>query len=374
MEALQALAGDPETFLRKIWATRVHVHQGDPDILTGLLRLEDVDALLTGSGIRTPAVRLVRDGQVLPAGTYTRRATLAGEPVTGLVDARRLLAEYDAGATVVLQGLQRYWPPLTRLVRRLEHELGHPCQANAYLTPPGAQGFAVHADTHDVFVVQTHGRKVWQIEDGDGLEDLTLEPGLSVYLPTGVRHAARSQEVASLHVTLGINRLTWRSVLSVLSRRVLADASYDAPLPAGWTTDLAGLVGQLGHALTEYADRLGRADPATEVAELQRRELMRRPPVLDGGLLDRCAPDEVGATTRLRRRETSACVVVPDGDRARVLLGDRELRVPRRLEPALAFIGEAEEFAPADLPELTEADAIVLARRLVREGLLRRVR
>ena len=32
---------------------------------------------------------------------------------------------------------------LTRLVAELELELGHPCQANAYLTPPGSQGFAV---------------------------------------------------------------------------------------------------------------------------------------------------------------------------------------------------------------------------------------
>ncbi len=33
-----------------------------------------------------------------------------------------------------------------------------PLQINAYLTPPGSQGFATHYDTHDVFVLQVDGR------------------------------------------------------------------------------------------------------------------------------------------------------------------------------------------------------------------------
>ena len=104
-------------------------------------------------------------------------------------------------------------------MRALELELGHPCQANAYLTPPGAQGFARHSDTHDVFVFQTHGRKQWEVVDSDGtVRDVLLEPGLSMYLPTGTPHSARSQDVMSLHVTLGINRPTWRDLLRGLSR------------------------------------------------------------------------------------------------------------------------------------------------------------
>ena len=95
---------------------------------------------------------------MLPSSRYTRTgATLAGQPLTGLVDARKVTDLFERGATVVLQGLHRYWPPLTRLVAELELALGHPSQANAYLTPPGSQGFAVHCDSHDVFVFQTHG-------------------------------------------------------------------------------------------------------------------------------------------------------------------------------------------------------------------------
>ena len=42
---------------------------------------------------------------------------------------------------------------------------------------------------------------------------MLLEPGLSMYLPTGTPHAARAQDTASLHVTIGINQLTWRDLV-----------------------------------------------------------------------------------------------------------------------------------------------------------------
>ena len=158
---------------------------------------------------------------------------------------------FEDGATVVLQGLHRYWPPLTRLVAELELALGHPCQANAYLTPPGSQGFAVHSDTHDVFVFQTHGSKLWEVHPAPGDEgearDVLLEPGLSMYLPTGTPHAARAQDTVSLHVTIGINQITWRTLLDRAvapghgrrrgAMRTCPPATSTIPTgsPTGWT-------------------------------------------------------------------------------------------------------------------------------------------
>ena len=264
MDALSLLAGDARTFRTEVWASRVHAHRTDPSALTGLLSLEDVDRLVTGSGIRTPALRIVRDGEVLPAASYTRQATLAGQPVTGLVDGRKALSLFGDGATIVLQGLHRYWPPLAELTRSLELELGHPCQVNAYLTPPDAQGFAKHADTHDVFVFQTAGHKLWRIGPDDDELELDLVPGMSAYLPTGTLHAARSESTTSLHVTVGINRTTWRDLLSRASSTVLADAGFDEPLPAGYLAEPELLEKVLTDRLAAFRQRvaeLRRGDP-----------------------------------------------------------------------------------------------------------------
>ena len=236
MSALELLSGDAQSFLAKVWASRIHVHHTDPDALVGLLSFDDVDHLLTSTAIRTPAVRIAKDGSVLPSSAYTRHATLAGQPLTGLLDPGKVFDLFDGGATVVLQGLHRYWQPLGALVAELELALGHPCQANAYLTPPGSQGFAVHSDSHDVFVFQTHGSKVWEVHEGTEPHTIVLEPGVSMYLPTGTPHAARAQDTVSLHVTIGINQVTWKDVLD----RALADALGEAGtqhLPAGYLDD-----------------------------------------------------------------------------------------------------------------------------------------
>lgn len=380
MDALELLSGDAQTFVEKVWASHVHLHQTAPADLVGLLSFDDVDALLTSTAIRTPAVRLAKNGSVLPQSSYTRSgASLAGQPLTGLVDARKVIDLFEDGATVVLQGLHRYWPPLTRLVAELEIALGHPCQANAYLTPPGSQGFAVHHDSHDVFVFQTHGSKLWEVHpapdetDASGPREVLLEPGLSMYLPTGTPHAARAQDTVSLHVTIGINQLTWRTLLDRAVRRGLADVDADEHLPAGYLERPGVLAEGLTERLHQLAETLTAVD-AAEIAEEQTAAFLeKRTPSLRGSMLDRMQLEAVGPETRLRRRAGRPCVLRPDGDRLHLLLGDRRVSVPARITGAVEQVRSLGEFTPADLG-LDEQSSLVLCRRLLREGLLEVVR
>jgi mannose-6-phosphate isomerase-like protein (cupin superfamily) len=346
----------------------MHLHRTDPERLVGLLSLDDADHLLTSTAIRTPSIRLAQDGAVLAESAFTRGATLAGRPLSGLVDPRRALAAFADGATIVLQGLHRYWPPLTRLVAELELELGHPCQANAYLTPPGSQGFAVHSDTHDVFVFQTAGAKQWEVHGAEGPEEVLLEPGLSMYLPTGTPHAARAQESVSLHVTIGINQLSWRGLVERAVQPVLAGVADDH-LPAGYLDDPDVLTAGLADRLAELADAVRRVEAGTAVEAEVRRFLSSRPPRLPGGLHDVLAVADLTSDTRLRRRPGHPCVLLDRDDRLEVLLGDRTMTVPAWVRPALEEVRSRADLTPGDLP-LDEQSNLVLCRRLVREGLL----
>jgi lysine-specific demethylase/histidyl-hydroxylase NO66 len=368
VSSLELLSGDAQTFLEKIWASRIHVHHRDPDALVDLLSFDDVDHLLTSTAIRTPAVRIAKDGTVLPASDYTRHATLAGQTLTGLLDPDKVFALFDGGATIVLQGLHRYWKPLGALVAELELALGHPCQANAYLTPPGSQGFAVHSDSHDVFVFQTHGSKVWEVHEGSEQHTIVLEPGVSMYLPTGTPHAARAQDTVSLHVTIGINQVTWKDALS----RALADALGQGGaqhLPAGYLDDPSLLADGLADRLEALAEALRQMVPE-HVAEAEvRRFLTSRTLWQRGGLRDRMAARDLTSTTTLRRRPGHPCVIRSEGEKVRVLLGDRELVMPGHLETALSVVRDRDLLRPTDL-DLDEQSRLVLCRRLVREGLL----
>jgi lysine-specific demethylase/histidyl-hydroxylase NO66 len=368
VSALDLLSGDAQTFLAKVWASRVHLHRTDPGDLVGLLSLDDADRLLTDAAIRTPSIRMAKDGTVLPESTYTRPATIAGKQLTGLVDPRQALSLFADGATVVFQGLHRYHEPLTRLIAELELELGHPCQANAYLTPPGAQGFAVHSDSHDVFVFQTAGSKQWEVHGAEGPEEVLLEPGVALYLPTGTPHAARAQQTVSLHVTIGINQLTWRGLVERSVAPLLAEVPA-AHLPAGYLDDPALLREGLAERLEALAEAVRRVDTGSAAEAEIRRFLTSRPPRLSGGLHDVLGVDALDMTTPLRRRPGHPCVLLDHDDQVEVLLGDRSLTGPAWIRPALEEVRARGELTPADLP-LDPQSSLVLCRRLLREGLL----
>ena len=349
------------------------VHRVDPAEAAELLSIADADRLLTSSAIRTPAVRLVKDAQIIAPSRYTQSATLAGQPMTGLIDARKLLQLVEEGATAVLQGLQRYWPPITTLLAQLEVDLGHPCQANAYLTPAGSQGFAPHSDSHDVFVVQTAGSKLWQIEEDGETRELLMEPGVVLYLPTGTVHSARAQDAASLHVTIGINQFTWRQAMTRAVQGLLEEIPDDH-LPAGAIEDPTALTVGFREQLDQLVQRLQAADPQALTEQHINRFLTTRPPRLPGGLTDVLTGTKLVDTTVLRRRAGHPCVVrdLPDG-RIRMLLGDRALEMPGWVRPAAQQIAAATTFTPADLTDLDPESRLVLCRRLVREGLLEQI-
>jgi hypothetical protein len=189
-----------------------------------------------------------------------------------------------------------------------------------------------------------------------------------MYLPTGTPHAARAQETVSLHVTVGINQLTWRGLLE---RTVspLFSAVADEHLPAGYLDDPALLRDGLAARLDALAEEVRRLDAAAGAETEIRRFLTSRPPRLSGGLRDVLGVGAVEATTRLRRRPGHPCVLLDRGDQVEVLLGDRSITVPARIRPALEAVRARGELTPADLP-LDAQSSLVLCRRLVREGLL----
>lgn len=376
-EALERCVGDVDRFAHEVWGRRFRVHESPGGGFDDLLSLDDVDELLTRHSLRAPAFRLVRDGRTLPLSECTRTTRIGGTAVTGVADPARILAAIEDGATLVLQGLHRYWPPLVDFCRELELELGHPCQVNAYVTPPGAQGLRPHVDTHDVFVLQAFGTKSWQVwrtsEAGtDDVENVELRPGTALYLPTGTRHAARAQHAVSGHLTVGIHPTRWRDLIEAVVARLLDDPVWEAPLPVRYHRSRDTVADELGRHLKQVGAQLMTADPAEPVERRVERFLTSRAPMLRGGLSDRLRVSAPEDSDRLRRRPGAVCELrAGEGGVLRLLLGDRELRVPDRLEPVIREILARETFVVRDLADRLDRDSrLVLVRRLVREGLL----
>lgn len=372
--ALARLIGDPAEFLTTVFGRApVHRRAADTDTVLDLLTLADVDHIVAGSGVRAPAFRLVRAGQTLPRAGVTRRARIGSRPVDDLIDVAAVHREFRDGATIVLQGLHRSWPAVGALCRSLEAELTHPVQANAYLTPPVAQGLDLHADAHDVFVLQTHGVKRWVVHPPDGGHawDLDVAPGDVLYLPAGTRHAAQTIDRPSLHLTIGVRTVGRRDLLRRIVEEHLADTAFDGALTGGWAEDPAATRDTARDDLAALVARLEGADPAPAVTAAAASFWTGRVPDRTGGLLDALEMDLVDDDTWLRRRVDATARLTTDGDGVVLHLGDRRLHLPSAAGPALRDLLGRTHLRPCDLADHADgASRQVLCRRLLLEGLL----
>ena len=376
--ALARCTGDVGRFLAEDWGHRAGVFRaGSRSGFGDLLTLDDVDRFLTTTALRTPFFRLVKAGERIPETAYTRSGRAGSRDVAGIADPAAIATLFEAGATIVLQGLHRWSEPVTRFNRRLELELGSPCQVNAYITPAGARGLDLHEDPHDVFVLQAFGSKRWQVhaaplEDERPPLDVEVTPSDTIYMPRGTPHAASAQRTVSGHLTVGVHVTTWRDMLKGALDAVASDPSLNEPVPAGWIRDRAELADELASRARAAAERLLATDADGIVAERADRFLSARAQLARGSIAERAVPAEIDDDTVLVRRGDSVCEVRPGDDGLVVLLGDRRLRLPGWLAPAMERIAGADDVRLGDLADVvpTATSRVVLARRLVREGLL----
>ena len=76
-----------------------------------LLDASAVDELVSRRGLRTPFLRMAKGGDLVAPKRYTRGGG-AGAGAPDQVADDRVLDQLGSGATLVLQGLHRTWPPL----------------------------------------------------------------------------------------------------------------------------------------------------------------------------------------------------------------------------------------------------------------------
>ncbi len=345
-------------------------------------------------GLRTPFLRMAKEGAVLPSARFTRGGG-AGAGIADQAADDRVLVRMADGATLVLQALHRSWPPLVDFGSRLAAELGHPVQINAYITPPENQGFAPHYDVHDVFVLQVAGRKTWTIHQpvvtdpldsqpwdrrrdevearaaGQPVIDTVLEPGDALYLPRGTIHAAQALGEASIHITIGVHPLTRNQLVRYLLDEMQDVAELRASLPMGSDlADPAVLAPHLAATVDALRARLGEVSVQL-VAERVGTHLMQRTrPEAIGPLAQLAAAEAVQPDSRLRLRGALRLRVDKSDDHVRLIMLDRTIKLPAASADAIKTVVSGSDFTPAELTGLDAGEQVTLARRLIREGVL----
>ncbi|HEY3676669.1 MAG TPA: cupin domain-containing protein [Candidatus Tumulicola sp.] len=359
-----------------------------------LLSLAALDELVSRRGLRTPFVRMSRDGDLLSPSRFTRPGG-AGAEIADQVADEKVLTEFANGATLVLQGLHRTWAPIQSFARDLAAQLGHPVQVNAYVTPPQNTGFSPHYDVHDVFVLQFAGRKHWRIHgpvlpsplrdqpyqnrksavDARAAEtpviDRVLETGDTMYLPRGYIHAATSLEGISGHLTVGVHPLTRRLLADEILATLSDDVELRRSLPVG--VDLSNedaIAADLSETIAAMHAAIERFDRVAIARSLGRHLSAGTRPAALAPFEQIAAADQLAADRRVRLRPGLRLTLRIEGERIVVVLPDREFRLPATHADAVRFATSGNAITAGTLPGLDVNHGLVLLSQLLREGVV----
>lgn len=359
----------------------LHVSGRADDPRASLVTLEGVDAMLTARASRHPDVTIVNARDPVEPPDYSDD--------DGLVDPVRVAKLFAAGATIIVNNLDQLAPHVRDLLGRLESELGIHAQANLYLTPGGAQGFAAHFDSHDVLLVQCVGRKQWRLYDsprglpmrgerfnpaetkaGELSTELLLQAGDVLYIPRGLMHdAVAVDDGPSMHVTVGLHPFRWSEVLlEALAVQALRDPDLRAGVPLGALRSDAG-DDELRAAMQQRVDRALTAVRWDDVRDRLHEQFDREHKEhLTGLVSGAIAP--ITADTAFERRPGARAEVDEEEDGAVLTVNGRSTRWPLAIAPILAAtIKRRGTFRMADLgDELDDKGKVTMLRRLLLEG------
>ncbi len=169
--------------------------------------------------------RVVRNGKRLADELYLTRA--------GFLNAGALTALLSRGATLILDFVDQIFPKLQTLPNSVSAAFPSKTWINLYASWGNEPGLDLHADSHDVFILQIAGKKDWSIyrpvrfdpNDSDIFEPPApgakpewtgkLDDGDVLYIPRGWPHSAVAKDGPSLHLTLAVARPTGSEYLTV---------------------------------------------------------------------------------------------------------------------------------------------------------------
>jgi hypothetical protein len=172
-----------------------------------------------------------------------------------------------------------------------------------------------------------------------------------------------------VHLTIGISAYTYADVVTAILARVGDSARMRASLPLGVDFDdheqFAGILRDTVDALVEVVEHADAADTAATLARRFEGDIRAEP---IAPLATLAALGNLDASTTVRWRSSHRARVETADDRVRIVSRTRTLSLPIEAEPAVRRLAEGEPIAAGSLPGLDVESAVVVARRLVREG------
>jgi len=397
LEFMLAPRSTADFFQRNFEKQPLHVERNDPAYFAGVYGAGDVEDSLVVGAREAENFALVKAGAGEVAEedfTYERpsiRWRLTGKGPRRWVDARKVISYFADGYTLIIKDAALFSARLQRFCNYLQRDLMAFAQPNVYFTPPSAQGFQVHHDTHDTLIAQIVGEKVWRIYEPiiqlplesqpfhsgtkvEGLkllDEVRLRAGDTLYIPRGFPHEAKTSESESLHVTFALSPVRVTDVMD-LALRIAGDQDVELrhALPPAVLArdDLATKLGEFFESRLAQTFETPRMQVAVDIALNELFRLTR--PNANGAFEQALHTFDIKPTSRVRIDETVPYMLRQRGEGVELLIAGKVVAFPPVCHAAFERLQKGATTAQEMDPALSPAHRDLLIKLLVLEGLV----
>ncbi|WP_314409021.1 JmjC domain-containing protein [Streptomyces kroppenstedtii] len=238
-------------FVAKQLSNEVVFKRLAPELVQEHFSWHDLNEILARGRTEPAELKLSAESRLLPEHEYM--VTRGGHQV---VDLTRVFSLMRAGASVIIDSLDRIHPAVRAATDDLMRMVGEMASCNLFVTFDDSKAFNSHYDEVDTFIVQVQGTKHWQVHglseahplpqygDNDPARcprrvvfEKVLEPGDVIHVPRGWWHTVRGGGESSLHLSFVFTRRTGYDWLRWVAYRALHDVDVRESLARAGTPE-----------------------------------------------------------------------------------------------------------------------------------------
>jgi ribosomal protein L16 Arg81 hydroxylase len=303
------------------------------------------------------------------------------------IDAGKLAMELSDGATLIFNNCEEVHPPLRDLCASLERLFHHRVYTNLYAGWRADNGFDVHWDAQNNFIVQVAGRKRWKVwkptrahplrEEVDStlapseepFWDGVLEQGSLLFIPRGWWHIAYPMDEPCLHLTVTLPSPTGIDLLHWLADRMKSSevARSDVPM-AGTESARAEWLAEIRADLLAALD----GDTIDRFMADQDARIPRRPRI--------SLPDDVARRPVVFEKSMSLRLIAPEllrfasnGDKMVCTAGDTMFPIDADVGEKMRILNDRRPHSVEELSPRSDVRFKALIGAMVMKGILKRV-
>lgn len=339
----------------------IYVDRGDRSYYDKLIQIDDIDQYLAKRDIRFPSIRLVKDGVQLDKASYLDNIPYGNASFDDLLNNEKMFTLFQEGVTIVLQTYERHNENLRQLALALQNETLASFQANIYITPSSAQGFAAHYDTHDVFVLQIYGEKEWFLYDSpeylpttdqkffetehskidynerEPKFNKTLKQGDLLYIPRGMVHQAKTNNKMSMHITIGMFPQKWHSLFNYLGKNITSSTEFRTSIfsPEGIIDK-----DQIKKEIINKISNFMQSKDADEVIDkyIQFHTAHKVEPSFNNRFLDIELLSDIELSSKVCKRQSNKFTIKQNDEEASISLFSKELAFPLFMLESIEYV------------------------------------